>query len=85
MGKQLVIKKPSRHLYKAMTPAQKQALNTYLEAIARFEYDESDPGAMTTIEGIELTVREKIQAHVHTLFHKPLLWGGFGDRLSVLE
>jgi len=47
-----------------MTPAQEQALNAHLEAIAEILYDESDPGAMTTLEGIELTVREKIQAHV---------------------
>lgn len=47
-----------------MTPDQEQALNTHLEAIAQILYDESDPAAMTTLEGIELTVREQIQAHV---------------------
>jgi hypothetical protein len=47
-----------------MTPEQQQALNAHLEAIAKILYDESDPGAMKTLEGIELTVREKIQAHV---------------------
>jgi hypothetical protein len=47
-----------------MTPEQEQALNAHLEAIAEILYDESDPAAMTTLEGIELTVREKIQAHL---------------------
>lgn len=47
-----------------MTPAQEQALMAHLEAIAQILYDESDPEAMKTLEGIELTVREKIQAHV---------------------
>lgn len=47
-----------------MTPAQEQALNAHLEAIAQILYEESDPEAMTTLEGIELTVREKIQSHV---------------------
>ena len=47
-----------------MTPDQEQALNAHLKAIAQILYDESDPEAMTTLEGIELTVREKIQAHV---------------------
>ena len=47
-----------------MTPEQEQALNAHIEAIAEILYDESDPAAMTTLEGIELTVREKIQAHV---------------------
>ena len=47
-----------------MTPEQEQALNAHLEAIAEILCDESDPAAMTTLEGIELTVREKIQAHV---------------------
>ncbi len=47
-----------------MTPDQEQALNAHLEAIAQILYDESAPEGMTTLEGIELTVREKIQAHV---------------------
>jgi len=47
-----------------MTPEQKQALQAHLEAIAQILYDESDPQAMTTLEGIELTVRQQIQAHV---------------------
>lgn len=47
-----------------MTPEQEQALKLHLEAIAQILYDESDPEAMKTLEGIELSVREKIQAHV---------------------
>uniref|UniRef100_UPI0036F2EE36 ISKra4 family transposase n=1 Tax=Trichocoleus desertorum TaxID=1481672 RepID=UPI0036F2EE36 len=47
-----------------MTPAQAQALQVHLEAIAQILYAESDPEAMKTLEGIELTLREQIQAHV---------------------
>ena len=47
-----------------MTREQEQALNAHLEAIAQILYDESDPEAMKTLEGIELTVRQQIQAHV---------------------
>jgi len=47
-----------------MTPAQEQAFQVHLEAIAQILYDESDPEAMKTLEGIELTIREQIQAHV---------------------
>ncbi len=47
-----------------MTPDKEEALKAHLEAIAQILYDESDPGAMKTLEGIELTVRQQIQAHV---------------------
>ena len=47
-----------------MNPDQEQALKVHLEAIAQILYDNSDPEAMKTLEGIELTLREKIQAHV---------------------
>ncbi len=47
-----------------MTPDKEQALITHLEAIAQILYDESDPEAMKTLEGIELTIRQQIQAHV---------------------
>jgi hypothetical protein len=49
---------------KAMRPEQEQALKTHLQAIAKILYDDSDPDAMQTLEGIEMTVRQKIQAHV---------------------
>lgn len=47
-----------------MTPEQEQALKAHLEAIAQILYDESDPEAMKTLEGIEVTVRQQIQAHM---------------------
>ena len=47
-----------------MTPEQEQALKTHLKAIAQILYDDSDLKAMETLEGIELTVRQQVQAHV---------------------
>lgn len=47
-----------------MTPEQEQALKVHLQAIAQILYDESDPEAMKTLEGIELTVRQQLQKHV---------------------
>jgi len=47
-----------------MTADQEQALKAHVEAIAQILYDESDPEAIKTLEGIELTVRQKIQAFV---------------------
>lgn len=61
-----------------MTPAQAQALKVHLEAIAQILYAESDPEAMKTLEGIELTLREQIQAHV-----SPELGRFLSERLAV--
>ena len=47
-----------------MTPEQEQSLKTHLKAIAQILYDESDPEAMKTLEGMELTLRRQIQTHV---------------------
>jgi len=47
-----------------MTPDKEEALKSYLEVIAQILDDESEPEAIKTLEGIELTIREKIQAHV---------------------
>lgn len=47
-----------------MTPEKAAQLKTHLEAIAELLYEESDPAEMQTLEGIEMTVREQIQAHV---------------------
>ena len=47
-----------------MQPEQQQALNAHLQAIAKILYDDSDLESMQTLEGIEMTVRQKIQAHV---------------------
>jgi hypothetical protein len=49
---------------KAMTSEQEQALKAHLKAIAQILYKDSDPEAMKTLEGIELTVRQQIQAYV---------------------
>ncbi|WP_035984476.1 hypothetical protein [Leptolyngbya sp. KIOST-1] len=47
-----------------MTPEKATQLKTHLAAIAQLLYEESDPADMQTLEGIEMTVREQIQAHV---------------------
>ena len=47
-----------------MKPEQEQALKAHLQAIAQILYDDSDPDAMQTLEGIEMTVRHKIQTRV---------------------
>lgn len=47
-----------------MTPEQSAQLKTHLDAIAQLLYDESNPADMQTLEDIELSVREQIQAHV---------------------
>ncbi len=47
-----------------MTPDQEQAFKEHLQAIAQILYNDSDPAAMKTLEGIEMTVRQQIQTHV---------------------
>lgn len=47
-----------------MTPEQEKALEEHLQGIAQILYENSDPNAMRTLEEIEMTVRQKIQAHV---------------------
>jgi len=47
-----------------MTPEQEEALKEHLQAVAKILYDDSDPGAMQTLEGIEMTLRQQIQTHV---------------------
>jgi hypothetical protein len=47
-----------------MTPDKAAQLKTHLDAIAQLLYDESDPADIQTLEGIELTIRQQIQAHV---------------------
>lgn len=56
-----------------MQPEQEQALKAHLQTIAKILYDDSDPDAMQTLEGIEVTVRQKIQAHVSPELGKFLL------------
>jgi hypothetical protein len=60
-----------------MTPDQEQALNTHLQGIAQILYDDSDPATLKTLEGIEMTLRQKIQTHV-----SPELGGGLSKRLQ---
>ena len=47
-----------------MTPDKSAQLQRHLDAIAELLYEESDPVELQTLEGIERTVREQIQAHV---------------------
>jgi len=47
-----------------MTSEQEQTLKAHLQAIAKILYDDSDPGAMQTLEGVETTLRQRIQTHV---------------------
>lgn len=47
-----------------MTPDQEQALKAHLQAIAKILYEDSDPAAMQTLEGIEMTLKQQIQTHV---------------------
>jgi len=48
----------------AMMPDKEQALKAHIEAIAQILYEQSDPEAIKTLEGIEITLRQQIQAHV---------------------
>jgi len=47
-----------------MTPEEKAQLQFHADAIAKLLYKDSDPSTMTTLEDIEVTVREQLQAHV---------------------
>jgi hypothetical protein len=47
-----------------MTPDQQEALNAHVQAIAQILYDDSDPAALQTLEGIEVTIRSQLQKHV---------------------
>lgn len=47
-----------------MTPDKAAQLQRHLDAIAALLYEESDPAELQTLEGIERTVRQKIQGHV---------------------
>ena len=47
-----------------MTPEQEQTLKVHLQAIAKILYDDSDPAAMQTLEGVEMTLRQRIQTDV---------------------
>ncbi len=47
-----------------MLPDKAAQLQSHLDAIAELLYEDSDPAALQTLEGIERTVRDKIQTHV---------------------
>ncbi len=47
-----------------MSPEQEQALKEHLQAIGKILDDDSDPTAMQTLEGIEMTLCQQIQTHV---------------------
>ena len=47
-----------------MTPEQKQAIKTYVEAISAILYADCDPESLKTLEDIEITVKDKVLTHV---------------------
>jgi hypothetical protein len=47
-----------------MTPEQEAALQPHIDAIGKILYEDSDPEALKTLEGIETTIRGKLQQHV---------------------
>lgn len=47
-----------------MTPEEAQALKEHAEAIAAILYKEAGPEQLTTLAGIEATVREQLLEHV---------------------
>ena len=47
-----------------MTPEQKQAIKTYVEAMEAILYADCDPESLKTLEDIEITVKDKVLTHV---------------------
>jgi hypothetical protein len=47
-----------------MTPQEKAKLKTHLNPIAKIFYKDSYPAGIQTLEGVEVTARQKIQRHV---------------------
>ena len=47
-----------------MLPEKASALKAHAEAIAALLYEESDPEQLTTLAGIEKTVRDQVLEHV---------------------
>lgn len=47
-----------------MTPEQEAALQTHIDSIAKILYEDSNPKMLKTLEGIETTIRVKLQEHV---------------------
>ena len=47
-----------------MTPEQQQAIKTHVEAISAILYADCDPESLKTLEDIEITVKDRVLAHV---------------------
>ena len=47
-----------------MTPEQQEAIQTHVEAISAILYADCEPGALKTLEDIELAVKERVLTHV---------------------
>ncbi|NQE37345.1 hypothetical protein [Microcoleus asticus] len=47
-----------------MTPAQQQAIKTYVDAISAILYADCNPESLQTLEDIEVAIREQFLAHV---------------------
>jgi len=47
-----------------MTPEQQDTLDNHIDGIAKILYADTDPETLTTLEGIERTVRDKMLEHV---------------------
>jgi hypothetical protein len=47
-----------------MTPEQKQAIKKHADAIAAILYADCEPGALKTLEDIEIAVKEQVLSHV---------------------
>lgn len=47
-----------------MTPAQQQALQEHIQAIAKILYEDTLPEQLTSLAGIEQAVRSQMQKHV---------------------
>jgi len=47
-----------------MTPEKASAIKAYAEAIAALLYEEADPEQLTSLAGIEKTVRDQVLEHV---------------------
>jgi hypothetical protein len=47
-----------------MTPEQRQAIKTHVDAISAILYADCNPASLQTLEDIELAVREQVLTHV---------------------
>ena len=47
-----------------MTPEQRQAIKTHVEALSAILYADCNPESLQTLEDIELAVREQVLTHV---------------------